>query len=270
MRRAAAALLLACGCARPAPAPEPAAPTATITAPSAAPAPEVAPTVETEAEPAVEIPDFAAWSGTNALCHPDERWDTKRGCLPTSSAKAIRCGSERDARTSCSCRADDLLCMMSRCGATQPRRRIPNWDQAAPPVEHEDCQKQCDNGHAPSCLRLGITFVRAKNRRTRGVALIEQSCKLGYGPGCSELFHLYRWLPESRSRPYAAHLQEALCKQGPDNFIPCSEAAEAYRNGWGVKQNTDTAADYRELACEIVKKNCKGNESCVDEARMCL
>ncbi len=139
------------------------------------------------------------------MCHPDERWDEKHGCVPTAAAKAIRCGSERDARTSCSCRPDDLDCMM-HCAANRPRRRTINWDQPAPPWSTR-IAKAVRRGHAPSCLRLGTTFVRGQNAaQTRGMDLIEQSCKLGYGPGCYELFHLYRWLPESRSRPYAAQL----------------------------------------------------------------
>ena len=69
-------------------------------------------------------------SSIEALCHPDERWDTKQGCVGTSAAAKLRCGLEEDQREATSCRADDLVCMM-RASKRSPRRRVPAWGDPA-------------------------------------------------------------------------------------------------------------------------------------------
>jgi hypothetical protein len=113
--------------------------------------------------------------------------------------------------------------------------------------------------------------------------LIERSCRLGYGPACSDLFQLYDWLPESRTREFAARVQESLCLRSPD-YVFCKQAAEAYAEGWGVARNAEKAKAYLARACDVVKKNCNdgvGMQSltrseressvrrCIDERRVC-
>ena len=274
MKPAALALVLSAGCTSPAPPaaqPEPSPPaTATVSTPLPPP-----PTASASASPPVSsVPridiDFSRWGKPDTFCHPAETWTDEKGCVSQSKIPAGRCGnagSKQDLRPICGCSPRDLMCQM-HCGKPGKVRRVPRWDTPAPPNEFADCQKQCDADYAPGCLRLGLTFVRGTPKQ-RGMDLLERSCRLGYGAACYELFHLYRWLPESRKRPFAAQLEESLCNHTEDDS-PCIQTAEAYRNGWGVKQDTEKAADYRELACERVKRRCKGKQSCIDDARVCL
>ncbi len=202
--------------------------------------------------------DFARWSSIEALCHPDERWDTKQGCVGTSAAAKLRCGLEEDQREATSCRADDLVCMM-RASKRSPRRRVPAWGDPATVPELADCKKQCRADHAPSCLRLGMAHLRGTGVRRepeRGIGYIKTSCLAGFGEACVSLFQLYDWVPASRSHSLAARLVEAECVQEAPGHLSCAQAAQAYANGWGVPQDLKRAHALRRIGCERATAAC--------------
>jgi hypothetical protein len=239
-------------------------------------------------EPFAAAPDidFTRWNSVSAVCHPDERWDDKKGCVGTSAAKKLRCGVERDQREATSCRPNDLNCVM-RASRHGPRRRIPSWGEPATVPELADCAKQCDAGHAPCCLRLGMAYLRGtgiQKEPERGIGYVEKSCLGGYASACASLFHLYQWVPDARSHSLATRLVVAQCQKQMHEHLSCSQAAEAYANGWGVPQDLKRARDYRRIACDRVTATCSADarikklpeaardsaiKQCAEEARVC-
>lgn len=287
------AMLLVCGtlgCAKSA-APEPQRPappgaTAAVAVPE--PIPDTSADAGAPEQSAVAVPeiDYARWQGIQALCHPDERWDSKKGCVATAAAAKLRCGLERDKREATSCRPDDLICMM-RSAKRVNRRRIPAWGDPATVPELADCEKQCSADHAPSCLRLGMAYLRGvgvKQEPERGIGLVETSCLAGFGEACVSLFHLYDWVPASRSHSLAARLVEAECMEKARGHLSCAQAAQAYANGWGVVQDLRRARELRRIACTRATSACSERayvkklpdaersdaiSKCAEQARVC-
>ncbi len=206
--------------------------------------------------------DTKSWQDVAALCHPEEAWDKKKGCIAKAKAKQVRCGSSEDRRKACSCRVDDLLCLM-RCSSNRPRRRrIPRWGEPATIPELGDCKAQCASDHSPSCLRLGMAHLRGRGMTRnpkRGVELAKKSCLGGFVEACASLFHLYSWEKASRADPLAALLAEAKCETGLESYLPCSQAAKAYANAWGVKQDLRRAKQLRARGCTLIRKYCDGH-----------
>jgi hypothetical protein len=229
--------------------------------------------------------DYSRWNDVAALCHPLEQYNEVKGCVSPATVQHVLCGSERDDRTACACSPADLACAM-RC-RPKPRPRFPDWAEPGSPAELADCTAQCKSGHAPSCLRLGSTLLKSRSVKhdiPTGISLMELSCRLGFARACSELFHLYRWLPESHSNPFAARLERSECLRAKTGFVPCAQAAEAYENGWGVARDEEQAARLRGRACQAVTAHCETNpiferlageararavKNCIDEPRVC-
>lgn len=76
----------------------------------------------------------------------------------------------------CSCPANDLRCnMMCRSRYNQP----------APANMLADCERACASGHAGSCLRAGLYYLREKSPKAR--QLLQQACDGGEYPACTHL-----------------------------------------------------------------------------------
>ena len=202
---------------------------------------EAPPPVQTQEQPApawMGVPDidFKRWQGVAALCHPEERWDKTKGCVAKAKAKQVRCGSSEDRRKACSCRVDDLMCLM-RCAGNRPkRRRIPRWGEPATIPELGDCKALCALDHSPSCLRLGMAHLRGRGMTRKpklGVDLVKKSCLGGFSEACASLFHLYSWEKASHADPLAALLAEAKCETSPESYLPLQPGRQSLRQRLG-------------------------------------
>jgi len=232
-------------------------------------APPAAESVEPLTDVELVSVDTSRWAGVQ--CHPDTVENDDRGCVPKSSAPAIRCGSERVVRVTCDCAPSDLMCVM-RCARMSKPHRYPHWLEPAPTREYADCRRQCQKGHAPSCAHLGLALVGADDRAKReGYDLLEKSCRLGYEEACNRLYRSYEMSPEARSRSIAARLEESKCASSTTNEEACTRAARAYDAGWGVPIDAAKAARYRERACAIAKARCqKAAQSYQRDPAQCL
>lgn len=251
--------------------------------PSAAPSAPTSPSTPDTDEDLRAI-DFKRYASVESLCHPKEDWDTKKGCVPRTGAPKVRCGGVRDEREASSCSPNDLQCVM-RLVRRAPRKRLPDWEEPATAAEIADCTTQCEGGHAPSCLRLAMAQLRGPGVARdveAGIRRVEQSCRDGYAPACAEAFHLYQWQPQARTHSLARRLVEFECRNDPQSFLPCSQAAKAYAHGWGVTQDLQRARDLRAQACKLIRASCGGRfttldddarpraiERCIDEAAVC-
>jgi len=105
---------------------------------------------------------------------------------------------------------------------------------------------------------LGLALLSIGGKAvSEGVEAVEKSCRLGFSVACTHSFRLYEAVPESRTRDFAARLEESRCASEKEAIDACKHAASAYEHGWGVAASTEKAERYRRRACAMAEARCR-------------
>jgi TPR repeat protein len=116
------------------------------------------------------------------------------------------------------------------------------------PGDLDDCTRQCDRGHLPSCVRLGnLYFEGSRVPKDLAVAaqLYELPCTYHIAAACTNRAAIYA---QEHDMEHAAAYYDRACHGGEP--AACYRLAFYYENGTGVPHDATRAAALYQTACD--------------------